>query len=129
MENIKIKLSSGKIVTLEAFNMSMTYAGLLVGEPNNEMNDSIISQISYPTNWGTRKAVLNKTDMYTSKNVLKPIIYSVWLTASAVLKINDGSSMVLIWFGENSTDKSIQEIIIKGVGGFDWNKHAESFEY
>lgn len=44
---MKIKLKTGKIVEVEAFNMSRTYGGLLIGEPDEAMNDSIIGLISY----------------------------------------------------------------------------------
>jgi hypothetical protein len=129
---MEIKLPTGRIVEVEAFNMSQTYGGLLVGEPNEAMNDSIIGLISYSKDWGNRKALLNKEDMYVSKNVLKPIIYSVWLTSSVVpekSKINDASSIVLLWFGVESEDKSIRDIITDGIGNIDWDKNAENIQY
>jgi hypothetical protein len=129
---MEIKLPTGRIVEVEAFNMSQTYGGLLVGEPNEAMNDSIIGLISYSKDWGNRKALLNKEDMYVSKNVLKPIIYSVWLTSSVVpekSKINDASSIVVLWFGVESEDKSIRDIITDGIGNIDWDKNAENIQY
>jgi len=129
---MKIKLQTGRIVEVEAFSMNRTYGGLLVGEPNKVMNDSIIGSISYSKDWGNRKALLEKKNMYSKKNVLKPIIYSVWLTSEAVtekLKINDSSSIVLLWFGEESMEKSIKDIIIEGISDFDWDKNAENIQY
>lgn len=129
---MKIKLKTGKIVEVEAFNMSRTYGGLLIGEPDEAMNDSIIGLISYSKDWGNRKALLEKKNMYSKKNVLKPIIYSVWLTSEAVpekSKANDSSSIVLLWFGEESMDKSIKDIIIEGISDFDWDKNAENIQY
>ena len=41
-ENMEIKLQTGRIVQVEAFNLSTTYGSLLVGEPNEEINNSII---------------------------------------------------------------------------------------
>lgn len=129
---MEIKLQTGRIVEVEAFNMSRTYGGLLVGEPNEAMNDSIIGLISYSKDWGNRKALLNKENMYVSKNVLKPIIYSVWLTSSVVpekSKISDASSLVLLWFGVESENKSIRDIIIDGINNIDWDKNAENIQY
>jgi hypothetical protein len=129
---MKIKLNNGREVKMEAFNMSLTYGGLLVGEPNEAINDSIIGLISYSKDWGNRKALLNKKDMYISKGFLKPIIYSVWLTSSVVpaeSKTNDASTIVLLWFGEEPNDKSIPEIIKEEIVNFDWDKHAENIQY
>jgi hypothetical protein len=129
---MEIKLKTGRIVKVEAFNMSKTYGGLLIGKPNEAINDSIIGLISYSKDWGNRKALLNKEDMYVSKDVLKPIIYSVWLTSDVVpeeSETNDSSSIVLLWFGVESENKSIQDIIIDGIGNIDWDKNAENIQY
>lgn len=129
---MEIKLQIGRTVRVEAFNMSRTYGGLLVGEPSEAMNDSIIGLINYSKDWGNRKALLNKQNMYASKNVLKPIIYSAWLTSDVVpekSKINDSSTIVLIWLGEEPNDKSIQEIIKQEIFTFDWDKNAENIQF
>jgi hypothetical protein len=129
---MKIKLNNGREVKMEAFNMSQTYGGLLVGEPNEAINDSIIGLISYSKDWGNRKALLNKKDIYISKSFLKPIIYSIWLTSSVVpaeSKTNDASTIVLLWFGEEPNDKSIPEIIKEEICSFDWDKHAENIQF
>lgn len=129
---MEIKLKTGRIIEVEAFNMSRTYGGVLVGEPNEAMNDSIIGLISYSKDWGNRKALLNKEDMYVSKNILKPIIYSVWLTSDVVpdeSNINDASSLVLLWFGVESEDKSIRDIITDGIDNIDWDGNAENIQF
>lgn len=129
---MEIKLKTGKVVSLETFSMSMTYGGLLVGKPDEAMNDGIIGQITHSKELGNKKVFIKKIDQYSSKNVLKPIIYTVWLTADAVptgSDIKDASSIVLIWFGETNPDKSINEIIAEGVGNFDWDSNAENIYY
>lgn len=129
---MEIKLKTGKVVSLETFSMSMTYGGLLVGKPDEAMNDGIIGQITHSKEWGNKKVFIKKTDQYSSKNVLKPIIYTVWLTADAVptgSEIKDASSIVLIWFGEEHPNKSLTEIIVEGVGNFDWDSNAENIYY
>ncbi|HQZ25180.1 MAG TPA: hypothetical protein PLD18_07750, partial [Flavobacterium sp.] len=83
MENLKIKLATGKIVTIEAFHFTKTYGGL-IGNPSKEINQEIIKNISYPKNWGQRRAVFDRKDWYLSSEVLKPIIYSAWLTAESI---------------------------------------------
>lgn len=126
---MKIKLKIGKIVEVEVFNMSRIYGGLLIGELDEVMNDSIIGLISYFKDWGNRKVLLEKKNMYSKKNVLKLIIYFVWLILEVVLeklKVNDLSFIVLLWFGEELMDKLIKDIIIEGILDFDWDKNVEN---
>lgn len=130
---MKIKLQTGKEVYLEAFHCTPTYAGLLAGVPTKESNETLIKHLSCPSNWGNRKCVMKKSDMYASENILKPIINSVWLSSSEPVDIkdkkSDGSELVLMWFGDEQLDKSIQEIIIEGVGDIVWNDFADSFQF
>ncbi|MFH6970883.1 hypothetical protein [Flavobacterium petrolei] len=130
MGQLKIKLASGKNVTLEAFHMSVTYSGLLAGEPTQEMNEKIINNFSSPKNWGARKSYIEKSNIYALENVLKPIIYSAWLSAKPINdkeKQFDGSEIVVVWFGNEKLNKSIKRIIVDGLEKFDWNKHAKNF--
>lgn len=128
---MKLKLKTGKEVYMEAFHCIPTYAGLLVGTPTKESNETLIKHLNCPSNWGNRKCVMKKSDMYISENILKPILNSVWLSSSEPVDIkdkkSDGSELVLMWFGNEETDKSIQEIIINGVGLINWRENAENF--
>jgi hypothetical protein len=130
---MKIKLQSGKEVYFEAFHCTPTYAGLLAGVPTKESNETLIKHLSCPSNWGNRKCIMKKSDMYASENILKPIINSVWLSSSEPVdandKLSDGSELVLMFFSEEQLDKSIQEIIIAGVGDIKWEKFARDFEF
>ena len=130
MENIKLKLASGKIVTLEAFHMCKTYSGLITGEPTEEINIEIINNISYPKNWGTRKSFIKKSTMFLSKDILNPVVFSVWLSANPVNDRKnqfDGSSVILTWLADNLKGKNIEEIIVSGIITFDWESQAENF--
>ncbi len=130
---MKIKLESGKEVYLEAFHCTPTYAGLLEGSPTKEINDKLITQLSYPNDWGDRAFILKKSDRNVSENILKPIIYCTWLSSSEPIDDNknqyDGSNLVLMWLGDEQYDKSIQEIIADGVGYLDWKKYAQNFQH
>lgn len=130
---MKIKLNTGKEVYLEAFHCASTYAGLLVGSPTKESNEALIDHLSYPNEWGKKACVLKKSNMYFYENILKPISYSVWLSSSEPIGIkdkqSDGSALVILWFGEKQLDKSIQEIIVDGVGDIDWDKFADNFQF
>lgn len=130
---MKIKLQTGKEVYMEAFHCTPCYAGLLAGVPTKSTNQELVKHLKYPSDWGTRKCIMKKSDMYISENVLKPIINSVWLSSSEPVDVNDkksdGSELVLMWFGDEQLDKSIQEIIIEGVGDIVWKDFADSFQF
>lgn len=129
---MEIKLKTGKIVRVESFIMSSTYGGVLVGKPNKNMNDEIISFLTHSNDFGKRKVLIKKQNRYSSKDVLKPIVYKVLLMSEPIANRNtmaDASAIVLIWFGDTDINKSINEIIADGVGEFDWNKYAENIYY
>jgi hypothetical protein len=131
MKNFTITLSNGMKMTIEGFNMTPTYSGLIIGVPDEELNDDILKGTSYPSEWGERKAVYKQVDLHASETELNPVIYSVWLTSKPVMdKKNeyDGSSIVMIWYGSNPINKSIAEIITNELEKFDWNRHAENYQ-
>lgn len=128
---MKIKLQSGKAVYIEAFHCIPTYSGLLIGLPSKQTNEVLIKQITYPKEWGNKTYVLKKTDMYIAENILKPMINCALLTSEPTdIKGNhfDGSCVVAIWFNDEQFDKSLKEIIIKGLGYFDWDIYAENYQ-
>lgn len=130
MRNFIITRSDGMKVTIEGFHMTPTYSGLIIGEPDEEINKKILERTSYPSEWGVRKAIYKQINILKSETELKPFTYSAWLTCESINDKNnqfDGSSIILIWFGDDPTTKSIQEIILFELEKFDWNKHAENF--
>ena len=132
MKSLKIKLASGKNVTLESFHITKTYAGLLAGEPTKEMNEKIIDNLNYPKNLGATKSYIEKSNMYLSEVILKPLVFSARLSAEPINdkeKQFDGSEINVIWLGESIKGKSIEELIVSGLGHFDWDKHADNFQF
>jgi hypothetical protein len=128
---MNIELIGGKKVTLEGFNVEPTYAGLLVGIPTKESNQQLIKSIKPPIQWGQRATLFKKSDLYASKNVLNPIIYSAWLSAEPINDEDnkfDGSNLILIWLGDEHEKMNIHDLIIYGIGLFDWDKKAENFQ-
>ena len=130
---MKIKLQSGKEVYVEAFHCTPTYAGLLLGSPTKESNEKLLQNLSSPVQWGQRKTLLKKSDLYVSKDVLKPIIYSVWLSSSEPINNGgdefDGSDIILIWLEGENLDMTIKDNIKYGIGLFDWDKNAENYQF
>lgn len=129
---MKIKLQSGKEVYVEAFHCTPTYAGLLLGSPTKESNEKLLHDLSSPVQWGQRKTLLKKSDSYVSKDVLKPIIYSVWLSSAPINNKGDefdGSDIILIWLEDENLDMTIKDNIKYGIGLFDWDKNAENYQF
>lgn len=130
MRILTIKLINGKEITVEGFNMKPTYIGLIFGEPEEIINDEILKKTTYPSEWGERKAVYKQKNIKKSKTELKPFIYSTWLTSKPVNDFKnqyEGSGIVMVWFGDEPLNKSIEEIITFELEKFDWDKHAENF--
>lgn len=130
MKNLIIQLSNGSKITIEGFYMAPTYSGLLLGQPNEDLNDEILKSTTYPSAWGTRKAVYKQRNINKSKTELMPYMYSTWLSSMPVNDFKNqynGSGIVMVWFGDEPLNKSIVEIIKNELENFDWDKHAENF--
>jgi len=129
---MKIELIGGKKVILEGFNMEPTYAGLLAGIPTAESNQLLLKRITSPKDWGNRATLLKKSDLYASKNVLKPVIYSAWLSAEPINDVDnkfDGSDLILIWLGDEHKEMTFNDLIVYGIGLFNWEKYAENYQF
>lgn len=126
---MRIKLKSGIELKVEAYNCTETYAGLILGTPSNESNQRLINQLSYPKDWGERACIMKKSDMYATKNELKPIINSVWLSSSEPIddKNSFGADLVVMFFSDENLEMTIQEIILNGVRNLHWDKFATDF--
>ncbi|MNG10072.1 hypothetical protein D3C84_935220 [compost metagenome] len=132
MGNTKIKLNEREI-TVEQFHFALTYAGLLIGSPNKEINDKIKSNSQSSLNIGNRKSVfVVKNEDYITDEVLKPIIYSAWLDSEPINDMGnqyDGSWIVVSWFGDEQINKSIKEIIEDGLSDFDYDNFAQNYQF
>lgn len=124
MNATEIQLSSGKKVTLEEFTMKMTYQGLLVGEPDTQLNYKIIRDII--DSYEGKKVVMTLEGAYISKEQLKPYICSARLSAEPKEKDFDGSFLNVVWFGDNLNSNTIEEMV-QGLN-IDWER-AEDFKF
>lgn len=103
---------------------------VLVGgkEAVSLLNKEIIdNDLKCPTDWGQRKTYIMPPDENRWKEVLPPTIFKVWLISDAINSGNDGSHLVLIWFGDLENEKSIKENIENVIKNVEWEKHAEDF--
>jgi len=125
MNTTEIKLSSGKKVILEEFNMKMTYLGLLVGVPNKQMNYTIIRDII--DSYQGKKVVMTLEGGYESKERLKPYICYARLSSEPKDKEFDGSYMYVVSFSNDITTMTIEQMV-QGLD-IDWEVEAEDFKF
>ena len=130
MGNIKI---SKREITIEKFQFSHTYSGLLAGSPSKDVNEKIMSDYQEALKRENRLSVFHFTNNdYVSNDTLKPVIYSAFLESDSIDDTEnqyDGSRLVVSWFGEEQIKKSISEIITEGLAGFKYDKLAENYQF
>ncbi len=69
----QIKLTNGKIVTLEDFRMQFVYDGILLGKPSKELNEKLIA--NFVKTFNSNKVLVLLEDAYVSEELLKPIFF------------------------------------------------------
>ena len=124
----EIKLANGKIVTLERFKMEFIYDGILVGKPNKEMNDRIISDAI--KEFKLNKVLVLLDNAYTSEDLLKPIMITAELTSQPINdteEMFDGSYLNIIWFSNDFKTNSIDKMIANLK--FDYEGEAKNYEF
>ena len=124
----EIKLANGKIVILERFKMEFIYDGILVGKPNKEMNDRIISDAI--KEFKQNKVLVLMDDAYTSESLLKPIMMTAELTSQPINDnegMFDGSYLNIIWFSDNFKTNSIDKMIANLK--LDYEDEAMNYEF
>ena len=128
---MRIKLDSGKEVKVSDFCFGYVYEGMLCGIPDEKSNRSIFDKITIPTNWGEDRNVLKIEPTQSEfENRLKPVFYIAWLDSH--IPINPkfhGSSLIVIWLGDEPGNRSIEDIVKNGTKDIDWNKYAKDYEY
>ena len=125
----QIKLANGKIVTIEEFKMQFVYDGMLLGQPNKELNGKIIS--NFIKSFNSNKVFMIMDDAYVNEDRLKPILFSAQLVAAPVNDkegIYDGSYLNIAWFGNDFKSNTIDKMIMN-LKNFDYEKEAQNYEF
>jgi hypothetical protein len=125
----EIKLANGKVVILERFKMEFIYDGILVGKPNKEINDRIISDAV--KKFKQNKVLVLMDDAFAREDLLKPIIITAGLTSHPINdseEMFDGSYLNIIWFSNDFKTNSIDKMI-GNLKNFDWNLEAENYQF
>lgn len=132
---LDMTLDCGRRVTLDAFDYSRTYAELLLGCPNAEMNARIIERAVAERDgtWGRRKThlippVLDDRD--PAHPVLPPVCLRAWV------RCNDpidpafmGSALVVVWFASDCHAEPIANVVFRAIRGLPWEQFAEDFDW
>jgi hypothetical protein len=125
----QIKLANGKIVMIEDFRMQFVYDGMLLGQPNKEVNEKIIS--NFIKSFNSNKFFLIMDDAYISENQLKPILFSAQLVSEPINdydETSDGSYLNVLWFGIDFKSNTIDKMIMN-LKDLDWDVEAENYEF
>ena len=125
----EIKLNNGKFVTLERFEMTFNYDGLLLGRPNREMNNRIIEDTIKKYN--QNKVVVLTDDAYVSDDRLKPIMFKAELTSQSINdneEVYDGSYLNVVWFGGDFKNNTIAKML-GDLKGFDFDSEADNYQF
>jgi hypothetical protein len=125
----QIKLANGKIVTIEDFKMQFVYDGILLGQPNQEVNEKIIA--NFIKTFNSNKVFMIMDDAYVTEDRLKPILFSAQLVAEPINGsegLFDGSYLNIAWFSSDLKTNTIEKMI-KNLKPFDWNIEAKNYEF
>jgi hypothetical protein len=125
----QIKLANGKNVIIEDFRMQFVYDGILLGQPNKEVNEKIIS--NFIKSFNSNKVFVIMDDAYISENQLKPILFSAHLVSEPVNDYEesfDGSYLNVLWFGSCFKSNTIDKMIMN-LKDFDWDVEAKNYQF
>jgi hypothetical protein len=126
-----ISLACGRVVHVDAFSVEQTYAGMLCGVPDKEMNDEIIAAALLNEEWGERKTHLIDPVIIPREcgtPVLPPCLCKAWLVCHDKNKGGDGSELVVVWFAYAVFDHSLDAVISNAVVDLPWDELAVAFE-
>ena len=125
----QIKLANGKIVTIDDFKMRFVYNGILLGQPNKEVNGKIIA--NFIKSFNSNKVFMIMNDAYVTEDRLKPILFSALLASEPINDkegIYDGSYLNIAWFGDDFKSNTIDEMIMN-LKNFDYDKEADNYQF
>lgn len=144
----KLTLNTGREIMLTALRQGQTYAGLIEGLPNSEMNDRRIrASLADAQSWclegatplliaPTRRDFLRVPgDMASSGSGRRipewlPMVSSIARFQSAPARDEqmDGSTLTVVWF-QAEFGPPVEPEIVSAIASLDWEAHASDFEW
>ena len=129
------ELDCGRSVTVDAVHFIRTYGGLLEGQPNQRMNDDLISRAVERAGgrlWGTRKVhlippLVDRSD--PAHPTLPRVELTAWLTCyRPIAEPNAGSELVVVWYRDEFPGLALDGVVYEAIRGLAWEELAEDFE-
>jgi hypothetical protein len=130
-----LTLDCGRQVSLDAFDYSRTYAGLLEGRPDAEMNALIIKGAisEREVTWGKRAVHLIPPEVDhrdPEHPILPPVVLGAWLVSHQPVKSAFmASELVVVWFAEECHTDSIEDVVFRAVRALPWERLASDFDW
>jgi hypothetical protein len=127
-------LDCGRSVAVEALYYQRTYLSLLLGLPDQEMNDGIVEETRTEVArlWNARRVcvippVINESD--PAHPVLPPVCFAARLCCyQPIVEPNAGSALVVVWFRGECSNEPMDKIASAAIRSLAWEKLAEDFE-
>jgi hypothetical protein len=126
-------LDCGRSVAVEALYYQRTYLSLLLGRPDQEMNDCILEETRTEVAglWNARRVyvippLINESD--PAHPVLPPVCLAARLCCyQPIAEPNAGSALVVVWFREECPDEPMDKIVSNAIRSLPWEDLAEDF--
>lgn len=115
--------------SLGRFFFGYTYDAVLIGTPNKEINESILSEIQPEGKLFHQNIVRISVSEEDLDGVLPACYYFAEIQSDSIKEGFCGSIMTLCWFDEPPGSRSILEIVDKPLRTVDWEAAAEDFDF
>ena len=129
----RIALPDGKTVTVDRFEMTRTYLGLIEGIPRQPYIEKRISKALAYVNehWKRPKTIVippEICDPDSETPVLPTLTMMAQLSSLDSYKEgDDGSWLNIVWFADIDNQKTITEFVTEALQHVNWEEEAEGF--
>ena len=115
--------------SLGRFFFGYTYDAVLIGTPNKEINERILSERQPKGDLFHPNIVRISVSEEDLEGVLPACFYFAEIQSDPIKEGFCGSIMTLCWFDEPPGSRSILEIVDKPLRTVDWEAAAEDFDF
>jgi hypothetical protein len=115
--------------SIRRFSFSHTYEQLLVGKPNREINERILSGMHPKETLFHPRVVRVGVSEEELNGALPACCYFAEIQSDPIKEGFCGSILTLCWFDEAPGSRSILEIVEKPLKQLDWETAAEDFDF
>ena len=139
MNVYEFRLSSGRLVWLDAVHVSRTYASLLEGSPDDEYNAKLIDRATTALSktWGERQTHVippqtrRITEVGRTYDRFPELRYHAWLTSDPIEDRWCPSELVVCWFGspEEYRATPLFDLVARAASDLPWERLARDFDY